>query len=111
MTINLMKSIITVVVVAACTFLTRVIPFILFGRGKQVPKHIRYLGEILPPAIIAILVVYCLKNMNFHSYLNYIPQIISICVIVILHIWKRNNLLSIGVGTAIYMILIQYVFV
>jgi len=107
MTLSTSESIIIVAVVAALTFLTRLFPFILFGRNKQVPEIIQYLGKLLPPAVIATLVVYCLKNVNFLSFPGGIPEIISIAVTAILHLWKRNNLLSIGVGTIVYMMLIQ----
>jgi len=111
MIINFRQSIIIIVVVALCTFLTRAFPFILFGRNRKIPDYIRYLGEILPQAVITILVVYCLKNVNFNRYSNFIPQVISVFIVAVIHIWKRNNLFSIGIGTAVYMLLIQYIFV
>ncbi|MGL4606131.1 MAG: branched-chain amino acid transporter permease [Eubacteriaceae bacterium] len=99
-----------VLIVAACTFLTRFLPFALFGGGKEVPEIVRTLGELLPPAVIAILVIYCLKGVNFTIPPNGIPEFIGVGIVVALHIWKRNNLLSIGGGTIIYMILVQYLF-
>lgn len=107
MTLSSSESIIIIAVVAVLTFLTRAFPFVLFGRNKKVPDIIQYLGKILPPAIIATLVVYCVKNVNFYNFPSGFAEMISIAVVVILHLWKRNNLLSIGVGTAVYMILVQ----
>ena len=107
MTLSTSESIVIIAVVAALTFLTRAFPFILVGRNKQVPDSIQYLGKILPPAIIATLVVYCVRNINFYNFPSGFAEIISIAVVVMLHLWKRNNLLSIGVGTVVYMILIQ----
>ncbi len=96
---------------AVCTFATRVAPFLLFNGKKPIPKIIHYLGDMLPPAVIALLVVYCLKNVSFTSAPHGAPEFISILVVALLHLWKRNNLLSIGTGTVLYMFLIQSVFV
>lgn len=105
------NSIIIILVVAVCTFITRAIPFIIFGGKKEVPKNVIYLGKVLPPAVITILIVYCLKSVDIYSGSRGIPEILSIIAVIILHIWKRSNLISIGAGTIIYMILIQKIFV
>lgn len=99
-----------ILVVAGCTFLTRFLPFALFGGGKEVPVIVKTLGEMLPPAVIAILVVYCLKGVNLTVPPNGLPEFIAIGIVALLHIWKRNNLLSIGGGTVAYMLLVQMVF-
>jgi branched-subunit amino acid transport protein AzlD len=99
-----------VLLVAACTFITRFLPFALFGGGKEVPAIVKTLGELLPPAVIAILVVYCLKSVNVTLAPHGLPEFLAVLFVAILHIWKRNNLLSIGGGTVIYMFLIQVVF-
>ncbi len=99
-----------IITAAVCTFATRVAPFILFSGKKPIPKLIRYLGDMLPPAVIALLVVYCLKNVSFTSAPHGAPEFICILVVALLHIWKRSNLLSIGAGTVLYMFLIQSVF-
>lgn len=101
---------VVVLVVAGCTFLTRFLPFALFGRGKEVPLIVKTLGDLLPAAVIAILVVYCLKGVSFVTPPNGLPEFISVGIVALLHIWKRNNLLSIGGGTLMYMVLIQMVF-
>ena len=99
-----------VLVTAAAVFLTRSFTFILFPAGKATPKVILFLGNALPCALMALLIVYCLKSTAILSYPYGLPEAISIIAVVLLHLWKRNNLLSIGCGTALYMILIQFVF-
>ena len=103
-------SFLIILVVAITTFATRVIPFLVFPKGKEIPKTIQYLGKVLTPAVIGMLVVYCLKNTTLTKTPFGIPELISVATVVILHVWKRNNLLSIGVGTVLYMVLIQVVF-
>ncbi|GLC81817.1 branched-chain amino acid transport protein AzlD [Lacrimispora brassicae] len=92
------------------TMITRFLPFLLFPAGKKTPKYILYLGRTLPYATIGLLVVYCLRGLQFLSYPHGLPELISIGAIAGLHLWKGNPLLSIGVGTALYMVLIQGVF-
>ena len=104
------QAIVLIAACAVCTFLTRLVPFALFGGKKEPPKFVRYLGRMLPPAVIVILIVYCLKSWNFSVVSTFVPQVICVMVVAILHVWKRNNLLSIGVGTLLYMFLIQVVF-
>lgn len=111
MPLSAKQTIIVVIVAAVCTFLTRVIPFAVFGGKKEVPKFIKYLGDILPMAIIGILIVYCLGDLTTGSLNIIAPQLICVALTAIIHIWKRNTLLSIGVGTVSYMLLINYVFV
>ena len=103
-------SFLIILVVALTTFSTRVIPFLIFPKGREIPKTIQYLGKALTPAVIGMLVVYCLKDTTVLSKPYGIPEVISVAVVAGLHIWKRNNLLSIGVGTVLYMFLIQVVF-
>jgi branched-subunit amino acid transport protein AzlD len=94
-----------------CTILTRIAPFALFGRKKEVPGFIKYLGAILPSAIIATLIVYCLRSSISLQPPRGFAEILSIVVVAILHNWKRNTLISIAGGTIVYMILIRFVFV
>ena len=96
-------------VVALGTLLTRALPFLLFPENKEIPKYIKYLSDVLPFTIIGMLVVYCLKNVSVVQAPHAIPEAISITVIVFLHLWKKNTLLSIGGGSLIYMILVQYI--
>ena len=97
-------------VMAAVTLLTRALPFLLFGRSDKQPRIILYLGRVLPPAIIAMLVVYCLKGVGFAAAADWVPALIASAVVVALHVWKKNNMLSIVGGTVAYMILVQAVF-
>lgn len=97
-------------IIALVTILLRILPFLIFPDNKETPKYIQYLGKVLPGTIIAMLVVYCLKDVNLFIYPHALPEIIAILAILILHIWKRNSLLSIGGGTLIYMLLVQNIF-
>jgi branched-subunit amino acid transport protein AzlD len=103
-------SFLIILLVALTTFATRVAPFLIFPKGKEIPKTIQYLGKVLTPAIIGMLVVYCLRNTTILYAPHGIPELIAVVVVAVLHVWKRNNLLSIGVGTVLYMVLIQTVF-
>lgn len=104
------RIIITITAVVAATMLTRFLPFIIFPAGKPTPKYIVYLGRVLPPAIFGMLVIYCLKDVTILSGSHGIPELISIATVVGLHLWKRQMLLSIFVGTVCYMLLVQLVF-
>lgn len=105
------QLILMIAVAGACTFATRLFPFGLFGGKKEVPKFIKYLGDVLPVAILGILIVYCLRDFEKGS-INYIlPQIIAVALTAGIHLWKKNTLLSIAVGTIGYMLLIHFVFV
>lgn len=105
------SSLIMIAVVAVATFATRAASFIAFPKGKEIPPTVSYIGRVLTPAIIGMLVVYCLKSTEALAYPYGIPELVSCVVVVALHVWKRNILLSIGVGTVLYMFLIQFVFV
>ena len=111
MNLGFATPMLVILVVAVCTFLTRFLPFALFGGGKAVPEIVKTLGELLPPAVIAILVVYCLRGIHFRIPFNGLPEFIAIGIVAFLHLWKRNNLVSIGGGTIAYMFLIQSIFV
>lgn len=110
MPLSVEMSLLIIVLVAITTFATRVIPFLIFPKGKEIPKTVQYLGKVLTPAVIGMLVIYCLKNVTILHSPYGIPELISVAVVAVLHIWKRNNLLSIGIGTVLYMVLIQTVF-
>ncbi|MGN1315712.1 MAG: branched-chain amino acid transporter permease [Acutalibacteraceae bacterium] len=96
-----------IAVMAVVTALLRFLPFILFDHGENLPKWISYLGKVLPPAVISMLLVYCLRNISFLDGSHGLPELICVGVAVLLHSWKRNTLLSIGVSTLLYMVLIQ----
>ncbi|MBE6574519.1 MAG: branched-chain amino acid transporter AzlD [Ruminococcaceae bacterium] len=96
-------------VIALVTLLLRAMPFILFRSGKT-PEMVTYLGKVMPPAVIGMLVIYCFKDISFTVYPYGLPELIAAMAVVVLHIFRRNTLLSIGVGTVLYMVLIQLVF-
>lgn len=98
--------IIAIAVMAGVTFLLRVLPFLIFG-DKKTPAYIEFLGKYLPYAIMGMLVVYCLKGVSLVTAPFGIPELIAVVLVAVLHIWKRNTLLSIISGTACYMVLIQ----
>ncbi len=104
------NTLILTLVMAAGTILMRFLPFILFPDGKKMPGYVKYLGQVLPYATMGLLVVYCLKGVSVFSAPYGIPEFLACAVVVILHVWKRNSLLSIGAGTAFYMFLVQIVF-
>ena len=110
MQIDVGRSILIIAVCALCTLLERALPFLVF-RGREVPGAVRYLGRVLPMAVMATLVVYCLRDTVFTSPAGFVPQLIALVVVVGLHLWRRSALLSIVGGTAVYMVLVQLVFV
>ena len=103
-------DILLVIVVMLVTMLTRFLPFLLFGEKRKTPELVTYLGKVLPFAIMGMLVVYCLKDVQFLRSPYGAPELICIAITAALHIWRRNSLLSIGVGTVAYMLLVQFVF-
>jgi len=111
MMLSSQQSLILVSVIALGTVLTRALPFILFPRNRKTPGYIAYLGSVIPYAAIGLLIVYCLKNISVFSAPHGIPEAIAIACVVLLHLWKKNTLISIGAGTVIYMLLVQFVFV
>ena len=104
-------SLILIAVMAAVTAFIRFSPFILFPEGRKRPRVITYLGNVLPYAVIGMLVVYCFKGKSLLAYPYCIPELLAAALVVGLHVWKRNTILSIVCGTVLYMILIQTVFV
>ncbi len=107
----LWEQIITVALCIAATMLSRFLPFILFSSRRPTPRYIQYLGAALPAAIFAMLVVYCLKDVDLLSGTHGLPEFIAIAATVLLHLWKRNMMISMAGGTAVYMFLVQMVFV
>ena len=104
-------AVLLIAVSALVTALIRFAPFLVFRGGRETPAVILRLGKLLPCAVMAMLVVYCLRNVSIVEAPHGLPELISIAVLAALHLWKRNVLLSIGVGTALYMVLVQVVFV
>lgn len=100
-----MMSAVLIAVMAIVTFLTRALPFLVFR--EKTPKYISYLGSVLPPAIIGMLVIYCLKDVSFSTAPFGLPELISVVCVAGLQVWKRNSIISILAGTVIYMVVVQ----
>ncbi len=96
-----------IIVAALATVFTRAIPFLLFGGGRKIPRMVTYLGTILPHAVMAALLVYCLKAISFSASGLWLHEILAVLLTATIHRWKRNTLLSIGLGTVAYMLLSQ----
>lgn len=105
-----MHAALIIAVAALVTVALRVLPFLVFGEDRKTPPLIQHLGQCLPYAIMGMLVIYCLKGVSFSAVPFGIPELLSCTVVAGLHIWKRNTLLSIGLGTLCYMFLIQFIF-
>lgn len=104
---NNTQIIITVVILAVSVWITRFLPFVIFKNTTKLPKIIDYLGKVLPAAMMGLLVIYCFKDYSFTSFTEVLPLIISVAAVVALHLFKRNTILSISVGTVVYMVLIR----
>ena len=104
---NLTEQIITIGMVVLGTAITRFLPFLIFPAGKETPKYIRYLGNVLPPAVFGMLVIYCLKDVSIFAGSRGVPELLAIALVIGLHLWKRQMLLSIAGGTIFYMALVH----
>lgn len=103
-----MKTVIIIAVISVVTMLIRFLPFLVFR--KRTPKYVSYLGRVLPPAIIGMLVIYCLKDITPALYPFGLPELIACACVVVVQAWRRNSLISILSGTIIYMLLIEFAF-
>ena len=110
MTMTVAQSILTIAAVVLATMLTRFLPFLIFPPGKETPKYIQYVGKVLPAAVFGLLVIYCLRSVDLFSGNHGLPEALSIALVIALHVWKRQMLLSIAGGTICYMLLVQLVF-
>ncbi|MCR5250758.1 MAG: AzlD domain-containing protein [Lachnospiraceae bacterium] len=102
-----MRAAILIALMALTTMALRFLPFLVFG--KKTPKYISYLGKVLPQAIIALLIVYCLKDVSLTTHPFGIPELLAGISVVVMQVWKRNAVLSILLGTAFYMLLIRVI--
>lgn len=107
---TLFQQIITIALCAFGTMLTRFLPFLVFSEKRKTPRFVNYLGKALPAAVFGMLVVYCLKGVNILAGSHGIPEALGIVATAGLHLWKKNMLLSIAGGTAVYMLLVQFLF-
>ena len=102
-----MRAAVLVAAMAVGTMLTRFLPFLLFR--KNTPVYVAYLGRVLPAAIIGMLVVYCLRDVNVTEPPFGLVELTAGACVVLLQALKRNSLLSILAGTVVYMVLIRFV--
>lgn len=109
--LDAVSSLIIIAAVAITTFATRAASFLVFPKDREVPPTVKYIGTILPPAVIGMLVVYCLRSTQVFAYPYGVPELIACLAVIGLHAWRRNVLLSVGAGTILYMVLVQMVFV
>lgn len=107
---SITEQIIMIAMVVLGTMATRFLPFIVFPHGKETPKYVQYLGKALPGAVFGLLVIYSIKSVSLIAYPHGIPEFIALAFVVVLHLWKRQMLLSIAGGTVLYMVLVQTVF-
>ena len=107
---TLTQVMLTVAAVVAGTMVTRFLPFIIFPANKKTPPAITFLGQMLPAAVMGLLVIYCFKDVSFLSGTHGIPELLATAVTVLLQVFVRNMLLTIAGGTIFYMYLVQYVF-
>ena len=107
---NALYSLTMILIIALVTMALRFIPFFIFSGDRPVPKFVTYLGRVLPYSIMAMLVVYCLKSISFVKAPFGLPELISVALVAVLHVWKRNTLFSFICGTVCYMVLIQFIF-
>ena len=104
------QALIIIAILSLGTCITRFLPFILFPNAATAPRYIIYLGKALPAAAISLLVVYCFRDINFLAPPHGLAEIIAVACVIVLHTWKKNTLLSVGVSTVLYMLLVQNVF-
>ncbi|WP_462425924.1 branched-chain amino acid transporter permease [Fusobacterium varium] len=104
-------SVSIITAVAVTSYFLRAFPFLVLNKkNKAVEKYMMYLGKVLPPAVIGILIIFCLKDTSIVNSPYGIPEMLAVAVVVLLHIWKRNSLISILGGTVFYMYLVQKIF-
>lgn len=103
--IDVKQSLVIIAVIAVVTALLRFLPFLIFSKGT--PKPIIYLGKVLPYALMAMLLVYCLRNVEIMAAPHGLPELIAVVLVVVLHKWKHNSLISILSGTVVYMLLLH----
>ena len=99
-----------VLMVMLGTMCTRFLPFFLSPENRDPPAVVLYLGKVLPPAMMGLLVVYCLKDVAWTAAPHGLPELLAIAAVALVHVWKGNVLLSIAGGTVLYMVLVQAVF-
>ena len=110
MILTVPQTIITIAAIALGVQISRWLPFIAFSGKKELPEFIKYLGNVLPPALMGLLVVYCFKSTPILTGNHGLPELIASAVVILTYRWKENLLISVGGGTLVYMLLLQFVF-
>ena len=110
MTLTVTQTLITIAAIVLGTQISRWLPFIACAGKKETPKFVQYLGRVLPPALMGLIVVYCFKNVPILTGSHGLPELIASVVVILTYEWKENLLLSVGGGTLVYMLLVQFVF-
>lgn len=103
-------AMIVIAVMGLAVLATRIVPVLIFGRGEKVPEFILYLGRVVPYTAMGLLIVYCLRDVPVLDSPHGLPEILSLAVVTLTYLWKRNSILSVVIGTALYMFLVQSVF-
>ena len=100
-------AIAVILVMGLATFATRIVPVLLFGRGSKVPDYVMYLGKVVPYTAMGLLIVYCMKDVQVMAAPHALPEIVAMAVVVMSYLWKRNSILSVVIGTVLYMLMVQ----
>lgn len=103
-------AMLVILIMGLVTLATRILPVLIFGRGEKVPDFILYLGKVVPFTAMGLLIVYCLKDVSVLESPHALPELISLAVVSGTYLWKRNTILSVVIGTVLYMTLVQMVF-
>ncbi|MBO7711832.1 MAG: AzlD domain-containing protein [Lachnospiraceae bacterium] len=103
-------ALLVILVMGLVTLGTRILPVLIFGRSEKVPDFILYLGRVVPYTAMGLLIVYCLKDVSLFSGSHALPEIIALAAVAGSYLWRRNTILSVVVGTIVYMVLVQAVF-
>ena len=99
-----------ILIMGLVTLATRLLPVLIFGRGEKVPDYILYLGKVVPFTAMGLLIVYCLKDVSVVETPHGLPELVSLAIVSGTYLWKRNTILSVAIGTVVYMMLVQMVF-
>ncbi|MCR5409725.1 MAG: AzlD domain-containing protein [Lachnospiraceae bacterium] len=107
---DIRHAIIIIAVMGAVTLATRILPVLIFGRGEKIPDFILYLGKVIPYTAMGLLLVYCLRNVSVTGGSHGLPELIALLAVAVSYIFRRNTVLSVIIGTVLYMFLVQKVF-
>ncbi len=107
---DIRHAIIIIAVMGTVTLATRILPVLIFGRGEKIPDFILYLGKVIPYTAMGLLLVYCLRNVSVTGGSHGLPELIALLAVALSYIFRRNTVLSVIIGTVLYMFLVQKVF-